>query len=238
MGLNYNPTIVPDGLVMYFDPANSRSYSGSGNTIYDLTGFGNDGTLTNGPTFSGLNKGIIVLDGINDYINVPNGFTNFFKNKDYWSVDLWVKLLAQTAGEPILISAGPSIGYYDLFLEVANNAIYFAAGRGSNTGYIQNTNVSGTLGYNLTTNYFNIVFVKNGSTTGYVYVNSINIPMSVVGLGLSSMPNINEDMRIGTFKQSGFELHGNISQVKIYNRELSAQEIFQNYNATKSRFGL
>ena len=68
MGLNYNPTIVPDGLVMYFDPANSRSSVGSGNTIYDLTGFGNDGTLTNGPTFSGLNKGIIVLDGINDYI--------------------------------------------------------------------------------------------------------------------------------------------------------------------------
>ena len=62
--------------------------------------------------------------------------------------------------------------------------------------------------------------------------------MSVVGLGLSSMPNINEDMRIGTFKQSGFELHGNIAQVQMYNRALSAAEILQNYNATKSRFGL
>jgi hypothetical protein len=52
------------------------------------------------------------------------------------------------------------------------------------------------------------------------------------------MPNIDEDMRIGTFRQSGFELAGNIGQVKIFNRALSATEILQNYNATRKRFGL
>ena len=166
------------------------------------------------------------------------GVTTYFKNNDYWSVDLWVKLLSQTAGEPVLISAGPTIGYYDLFLEVANNAIYFAAGRGASTGYIQNQNVSNTLGYNLTTNYFNIVFIKSGISTGSVYVNSVNIPMSVSGSGLSSMPNINEDLRIGTFKQSGFELHGNIGKVKIYNRALSATEIMQNFNALRERYNI
>ena len=104
--------------------------------------------------------------------------------------------------------------------------------------YIQNQNVSNTLGYNLTARYFNIVFIKTGSTTGSVSVNSINIPMSISGGGLSSMPNINEDLRIGTFRQSGFELHGNIGQVKIYNRALSAQEILQNFNATRFRYGI
>ena len=64
------------------------------------------------------------------------------------------------------------------------------------------------------------------------------MPMSNSGGGLSSMPNINEDMRIGTFKQSGYELHGNIGQVKIYDRVLTQQEILQNYNATRKRFGL
>lgn len=234
MGIDIGPIEVTDGLVFHIDAGNTRSYSGSGITVNALAGLG--ATLVNGVGFSSLNSGYFSLDGTNDYINLPSGFTNYFKSNDYWTVDLWIRLLSQTSGEPVLVSAGPSIGYYDLFLEIGDNQIYFAAGRGSNTGYIQNQNVSSTLGYNLTTGFFNIVFIKSGISTGSVYVNSINIPMSVSGSGLSSMPNINEDLRIGTFKQSGFELHGYISQVQIYNRALSATEILQNYNATKGRY--
>jgi hypothetical protein len=234
MGTKYNPNIVRDGLVMYLDAANTRSYSGSGVTANGLVGIG--ATLVNGVGFSSLNSGYFSFDGTNDYISVPNGFTNHFKSNDYWTVDLWVKLLAQTALEPVLISAGPSIGYFDLFLEVGDNQIYFAAGRGSDNGYIQNQNVASTLGYNLTTGFFNIVFIKSGTSSGSVYVNSINIPMSLSGFGLSSMPNIDEELRIGTFRQSGFELHGNIGQIKIYNKSLSAAEVLQNYNATKKRY--
>ena len=237
MGLKHHPRVVTNGLVMYLDAANPRCYSGSGLTVNALIG-GIGGTLVNGTGFSSANNGVFVFDGTNDYISVPNGFTSYLKSNDYWSVDLWVKLLNQTAGEPVLVSAGPSIGYFDLFLEVGDNQIYFAAGRGSDSGYIQNQNVSNTLGYNLTARYFNIVFIKTGSTTGSVSVNSINIPMSISGAGLSSMPNINEELRIGTFRQSGFELHGNIGQVKIYNRALSQQEILQNFNATRFRYGI
>jgi hypothetical protein len=234
MGIDVGPIEVVDGLVFHIDAGNTRSYSGFGITVNALVGIG--ATLVNGTGFSTSNSGYFSLDGTNDYINVPSGFTNYFKSNDYWTVDLWVKLLSQTAGEPVLVSAGPSIGYFDLFLEVGDNQIYFAAGRGSNSGYIQNQNVSSTLGYNLTTGFFNIVFIKNGTSSGSVYVNSINIPMSVSGSGLSSMPSINEDLRIGTFKQSGFELHGFIPQVQIYNRALSATEIKQNYDATKGRY--
>ncbi len=234
MGIAYNTSIVSDGLVFALDAANLRSYSGSGITVNGLVGIG--ATLVNGTGFSSLNSGYFSFDGTNDYISVPNGFTNYFKSNDYWTIDLWVKLLSQTSGEPVLVSAGPSIGYYDLFLEVGDNQIYFAAGRGSSTGYIQNQNVSNTLGYNLTAGFFNIIFIKSGASSGNVYVNSINIPMSISGSGLSSMPNINEELRFGTFKQSGFELHGNIGQVKIYNKALTAQEIKQNYNATKKRY--
>jgi hypothetical protein len=234
MGIDVGPIEVVDGLVFHIDAGNTRSYSGSGITVNALVGIG--ATLVNGTGFSTSNSGYFSLDGTNDYINVPSGFTNYFKSNDNWTVDLWVKLLSQTAGEPVLVSAGPSIGYFDLFLEVGDNQIYFAAGRGSNSGYIQNQNVSSTLGYNLTTGFFNIVFIKNGTSSGSVYVNSINIPMSVSGSGLSSMPSINEDLRIGTFKQSGFELHGFIPQVQIYNKALSASEVIQNYNATKGRY--
>jgi hypothetical protein len=230
MAVKSGPKVAKDGLVFALDAAVSRSYSGSGITVNGLVGIG--ATLVNGVGFSSLNAGFFSFDGTNDYISVPNGFTTYIKNNDYWAVDLWVKLLAQTGGPPVLVSAGPSIGYYDFFLEVGDNAIYFAAG---GNGFIANENVSNTLGYNLTNAYFNIIFIKNGSI-GNVYVNSINIPMS--GSSFSPMPNIDEELRIGTFRQSGYELHGNIGQFKIYNRALSAQEILQNYNATKRRYGL
>ena len=52
MGIDYNTIITTDGLVGYWDAANPRSYSGSGNTWYDLTPNGNNLTLTNSPTFN------------------------------------------------------------------------------------------------------------------------------------------------------------------------------------------
>ena len=67
-----NAANIVIGLLLNIDPANSSSYSGVGNTIYDLSGFGNTGTLTNGPTFSALNGGSLVLDGSNDYVSVNN----------------------------------------------------------------------------------------------------------------------------------------------------------------------
>lgn len=71
MALGHNPSIVTSGLLACFDPANPRTYPGTGTTIYDASGNGYTGTLTNGPTFSTSNGGVFVLDGVNDYIDIP-----------------------------------------------------------------------------------------------------------------------------------------------------------------------
>ena len=52
MATRYSPKIVTDGLVLYLDAANSRSYPGTGTAWFDLTGRGNNAVLTNGPVFS------------------------------------------------------------------------------------------------------------------------------------------------------------------------------------------
>jgi hypothetical protein len=62
------PSAVTSGLVLELDAANTKSYTGSGTTWTDLSGNGNNGVLTNGPTYSSLNGGYIVFDGINDYV--------------------------------------------------------------------------------------------------------------------------------------------------------------------------
>ena len=56
------PNIITDGLVLALDAASPRSYPGTGTTWYDVSGYGNNGTLTNGPTFDSGNGGSIVFN--------------------------------------------------------------------------------------------------------------------------------------------------------------------------------
>ena len=97
MGLNYNPTIVPDGLVMYFDPANSRSSVGSGNTIYDLTGNSNTCTFSATPTYDVASKGNLLLAG---YGTVAHTSTLWGSNQ--FTLSVWAKRTSGTSG--IMIS--------------------------------------------------------------------------------------------------------------------------------------
>ena len=72
MAFNYSPNIITDGLVLYLDAANTKSYPGSGTTWRDLSKSQLNGTLTNGPTFNSSNGGSIVFDGVDDYVNLGN----------------------------------------------------------------------------------------------------------------------------------------------------------------------
>ena len=71
MGVFAGPEITESGLVLALDAGNLKSYPTTGTTWTDLSGRGNTGTLTNGPTYSSANGGSIVFDGVNDYVTVP-----------------------------------------------------------------------------------------------------------------------------------------------------------------------
>ena len=234
MGIISGANLISDGLVYSLDAANFRSYSGSGLTSNALVG-GIGATLVNGVGFTSANAGSFVFDGANDYIDVPNGSTSLFKNNDYWTVSFWLK--KTIAGSTVILSGGSNVGFFDLFLEINNDFIFYVAGRGASGSWLQNSSVSSVLGYSMTGKNINICFTKN-NTTGYCYVDSVNIPLAVQGLGLGNMPNIDDRILIGSFKNFQALFAGSISQVHIYNRALSAQEIKQNYNATKKRYGL
>ena len=72
MGAFAGPEIAESGLVLALDAGNLKSYPGSGTTWTDLSGGGNTGTLTNGPTYSSANGGSLVFDGTNDYISLSS----------------------------------------------------------------------------------------------------------------------------------------------------------------------
>jgi hypothetical protein len=79
----YSGSVVTDGLVLNLDAGLPASYPGSGTTWFDLSGSGNDGTLTNGPTYSSSNGGSLVFDGSNDYVNLNFPFTQSSSANSY-----------------------------------------------------------------------------------------------------------------------------------------------------------
>ena len=80
--------LVTDGLILYIDAANSKSYPDSGTTWFDLTSNNNNGVLTNGPTFDSANGGSIVFDGVDDYVKPPAA--SLFQFTDF-TLASWVK---------------------------------------------------------------------------------------------------------------------------------------------------
>ena len=73
MSLNHGPrTIIPDGLILHLDAANTKSYPGSGTVWKDLSGNGRDGTLIDGVGYSTDNGGTLVFDGTDDYVDCGN----------------------------------------------------------------------------------------------------------------------------------------------------------------------
>jgi hypothetical protein len=233
MAFSYSPKIITEGLVLYLDAANPYSYVSGSTSWSDISRGDNNGTLVNGPTFSSANGGSIVFDGTNDYIGVPNGYTSVMKGNDYWTVSMWYKTISTLNSGPVLVSPGVGqLNYFDLFLQVTLSQVYFSAGGGAGSNYLQ-----GSVSLSNNTIY-NVVFVKNGTTTGKFYINTVEVNLSTFGTGLGAMPNVNADFIIGSFKQTGWELNGNIYSTQMYNRAFTQAEILQNYNATKTRFGL
>lgn len=219
MAFNYSPKIVTDGLVLYLDAANTRSYLGTGTVWSDLSRSGNNGILTNGPTFNAGIGGSIVFDGSNDYVSLPTITNNIY------TIDFWYKM-------------GGNDGSYGYFASSGDNG--FAIGEGGpGIGYGQfyywNSSVSTGLGtIPSTTNWNHICTLINVSTNNIqIYGNGNQLSNSTISNMSTSVSNIGRYITSNTHY-----LKGNLALYKIYNRALSATEILQNYNATKTRFGL
>ena len=217
----HSPKIVTNGLVLALDAGNVKSYVSGSTTWFDKSGFSNNGTLTNGPTFSSANGGSIVLDGTNDEVTILNPIT--FTNTG--TVSAWVKY-NNTSVDLILAAGGGYIeGYW--FYTVGND-VYSNWG-GDFVGF-------GTLKSSFPQNEIFYLTLTLQSGTARLYKNSIL-------LSSSSTSAANATLRgFGRLYANGFgsytNMNGNIYSTQIYNRALSATEVTQNFNALRGRFGI
>jgi hypothetical protein len=226
----YMPDIVRTGLVLNLDAGEPSSYSGSGTTWTDLSGNNFVGTLTNGPTYSSSNGGSIVFDGSNDYVRIPY---NSNLNPTTITVGAWIKRnqvvnYAHFIGLPISNSTwnSPYMSYGVEYIGTTDT-ISFPLGFTDNTFAYTD---AATYGNNIWF-YFTGTYDKSNVK---VYIDGVLITTRAE---TRTLYNSTADFYIGAINTSSqYPLNGNIAQVTIYNRALSASEIQQNYQALRGRF--
>ena len=237
------PAIVTNGLVLNLDAGFTPSYPTTATTWYDVSSGGNNGTLTNGPTFNSANNGSIVFDGVDDYAVTTQDQTPNLNITSFITLETWLKSTAvanSQHGDGVNskgLSSDGNTGVYETLIVSSGeiNYPFFRLRIVSNTPTYFPTNISLSLNQ-----IYHFVSTYDGSTMR-IFINGVE-----TGTGLSTSGNIETNTQplcIGVrlvhrnFGGDSF-FSGNIFTNRIYNRALSQLEITQNYNAQKGRFGL
>jgi hypothetical protein len=218
--------IVTSGLTMLLDAGFIPSYPKSGLTWNDLSYNGNNGTLTNDPTYNSSNGGTIVFDGTNDYVNGPAISAQLTGDI---TVEGWIYITSGPSDWVRIIGTGANPSgnrTFGLWYDVNRRLLWQRYGT-NNVG-VQPTNV---LNYNT---WYYVAATTSGNSHS-VYLNGTSIGSSTVAGPWTAS---NETTTIGSAVGIHTFLTGNISIARIYTRGLSASEILQNFNSQKSRFGL
>jgi hypothetical protein len=230
--------IVTNGLVLALDAADRNSYVSGNDTWFDLSGNGNNGTLTNGPVFS---NNSIVFDGFNDYVTCG---TNSSTLLSAMTISSTFSFTSYTTGTHLIVSRlGPSISRHNYFFGITDSKFYFGFKQSGVAAWpyvwINTSPVLNTI-YNFTATYStssSVAMYLNGQNQSFSGPNTATNPLitnQVVDQDPTSICSVGSGAPAENFYYSNARIYN----AQIYNRALSAQEVLQNYNAQKARFGL
>ena len=255
--------LADSGTIYYRNPKVEFTNTDTGNSTfsstnniglwYDLSGNGYNGTLTNGPTSDVSNKGNILFDGSNDEITTNIPLTNFPSYSSF-TFETWVKITAYPAaltanGYGVTYQAGVLMGatYY------CGAALYWYGNASGNAftlyGYIRGADAyRNTSGYNFSLNqWYHCVMVNNAALgtlvlfingTLYSSVATATLPYDPANTPTAGNIGISKSQIDGGGTANYRAFGGQMASARVYNRALTNAEITQNYQATKTRFGL
>jgi hypothetical protein len=214
-----------NGLVLFLDAANTKSYPGSGTIWSDLSGSGNNATISNG-SYSSENGGVIVFNG-----SSTGAYFTLIANSGDFTCEIWVKQTGANLGQASVFGGSNGISGAD------NCQLRVLDSDGSIGLALGNANVAlspSSAGVTSLNNWYQVIWSRSGSTIN-VYVNSVFkcSGTSSTQLRIDRLGNIG-----GLGGSLGKWLLGNISNAKVYNRALSAAEVSQNFNALRGRYGI
>ena len=237
-------SISTNGLIVNLDPNSVESYSGTGNTWFNLTGTQSLATLYNGPILGTANDGSIRFDGVNDYSSIPVDLSPYSQV----TIEVWYKVNNNSSGIIFEHSSNWNTNSAGFGLAVnASGCLYDATYMHTNhkdgsdaRNYLFTSGAS----WSCHTNVFSRVSdptgrlaYVNGQLVPFISTNSCGGGWSTSTATGNTTAFRNDNMFLMSRAGQSF-VNGNIGLIRIYGRKLTATEILQNYNATKSRFGL
>lgn len=232
MAYSYGPKISTTGLVVCLDPRNSKSYPGSGTTVYDLSGKQNNFTLQNSSAFIPNENVFRFTYGGTNWLERSTLLTGFTAGSlSSYSFAAYVKVT--DANTTRLFS------HDDLSQDTTNRLNY----------YVTSTNMSAEKNnvYSVTSGLANLTVTNNwmfigGALTAYtskMYRGTFSNGFNVGNIQTfpSSSPEIGNYTLIG---RRGIDTNfgGDIGQFFIYNKTLTDVEMFQVYLGTRARYGI
>jgi len=232
MGFYNGPKLITNGLRLLLDSRSKRSYPGSGTTWYDLSGNNNHGTLVDftgasaGST-SGFdtNTGLMMYDrhvgtsdgSANNYVNIPNSTTTqecLITNG--MSISFWFRQDVYRCTAMTKWSSSWEVYY-------CSNLVFRTQGTGGSDLSTGDAALSG----------FHNICVTSTNTGRLVYVNGV---VQATGTNTVSTQNTTEPISIGAYYNGNYAMEGSLPYYALYNRELSSDEVNQNYKALKNGF--
>jgi hypothetical protein len=235
------PRMITDGLVLYVDMANVKSYPGSGTNLIDLTQNEYSASMVNGVTFSNENNGILKFDGTNDQVRIADNTRLRFTTA--WTIGFWIRVgkVMWTYGDLIItkrFDGGTPINYQiyassGSTINSSNSKFSIGAG-GYTSGVWWGASLSGSsqeLSYNT---WYHITSMYSENTVR-IYTNG---QLITTASGLPNLGNSSAPVNFSGYGNSGNPFTGSLGPVLFYNRSLTDSEILQNFEATRERFGV
>ena len=219
MALAHSPRIVTDGLVLCLDAGNAKSYPGSGTTWTDLSGNGRNATVNGSPTFT---NGYFDITSDSTYISLSN--SGLVPRTNDFTYSTWINFDA-TDGVDTIFENGSWTDTLLFRYQTNLVAVYAEGALRGNFSWTASTGV-----------WYNVIF-KRDSGTCSMYINNIltGTPFTMttdIDLANTNLFLMRSQHTTGQF------LNGKMATFSIYNRALTAEEIQQNFNALRSRFGI
>lgn len=233
MALAHSPRVVTNGLALCLDAANLKSYPGTGTDWYDLSGNNFNGYINSTPIFNDEKKGNFIFNGTSDIIT----FGDVLGIESNFSINIWIKgntVQSGSYGGIVSKGSGSNFGNYGFYGDVSNTYVRFGF---VDTSDIQREISNSTYLDLVLNNWVNYCGIYDLSKL-YLYRNGVLIqqgsytttpklfPANFLSIGGRSAPTFSNFLKMS------------MSSAFIYNRALSYQEIQQNFNALRGRFGI
>jgi len=241
------PAVITTGLLQYYDISNSGSYPGSGTALTDLSTEGVDAVLVNGVGYSSSDGGYLTFDGTNDYVSVsyadaaPIRITTSRLASYGITVQMWVKpSLAASRGVWTNNRGYPNTNYQGIQAQIqADGRMVSHVFDGSGGSSSDRRSALSTVG-DVTADTWQLLTwaLKGNNGSGYeFYVNTSSVTIATIsGSGTTLGYQTNDIGSMGQAATSYYE--GDIGGLMVYDYQLTSAEVTNNFNATKSRYGL